>query len=124
MAEWKKASENEPHHLRYKDLSWKSRFSLLNGKIRRFFIGHFGKKRIKESLECRENECARCGACCKLLFKCLFLTVDDQGYYSCSIHKSRPVNCRIYPVDMRDIRERNMIAPDTKCGYSFKKLRK
>ncbi len=95
----------------------KDKWILFVGKIRRFFNGHFRKKRVKKFLDNRQNECSRCGACCKLMFNCPFLVDLEDGSTSCSIHEKRPVNCRIFPIDMKDIADRNIIDPNGKCGY-------
>jgi hypothetical protein len=29
------------------------------------------------------------------------------------------MNCRVYPIDEADIADRDVIAPERKCGYSF-----
>ncbi|MDD4279485.1 hypothetical protein GX645_05490 [Candidatus Sumerlaeota bacterium] len=121
MSNWEKADINNAKHVPPQKYTWKMRYAMTAGKIRRFFLGHFCKNKVQEFHDLRESECARCGACCKLLFRCPHLIVDDQGYYSCNIHTKRPVNCRIYPLDQRDIDERDMVAPGTKCGYRFKK---
>ena len=116
---WKKAKENRVTHRDH--YTWGMRWAMLNGKIRRFFRGHLNPAKVKDCHSNRESECARCGACCKILFECPYLIEDEQGYYSCKIHDKRPLNCRIYPMDMKDIAERDMVSPSTKCGYSFKK---
>ena len=39
--------------------------------------------------------------------------------YSCKIHKSfRMPNCIIFPVDLRDIEDRNLVSSEP-CGYKF-----
>ena len=97
----------------------KNRYNLLKGKIRRFIYGHFRKKTVKALHNERKGECARCGACCKLLFVCPFLAFHEDGSTSCKIHTKRPVNCVIFPLDKRDIADRNIIDPKGKCGYIF-----
>jgi hypothetical protein len=39
----------------------------------------------------------------------------------CMIHERRPPNCRIFPVDRRDLSDRDQIAPDRPCGFSFQR---
>ncbi len=95
-------------------------FLLAMGKIRRFYYHKFSKAHILRNHKRREGECARCGTCCKLLFKCPFLD-ESQTPSLCKIHNSRPMNCRIFPVDELDMRDRDIVSKDTKCGYTFKK---
>ena len=98
----------------------KDKTILLWGKIRRFYYGHFEGRKLKKKLAFREGECARCGTCCKLMFTCPFLTTHQDGSTSCMIHNKRPVNCRIFPADEVDLRDRDLVNPNIKCGYSFK----
>ena len=88
------------------------------GKARRFFHG-FRPKNVQERLGRRNGACIRCGACCKLLFDCPFLEFDEEGKALCRVYNSRPFNCRIFPVDQRCIAERDLVSPETKCGYWF-----
>ena len=88
------------------------------GKVRRF-IYHFAfPGYIRRSHERRTGECARCGACCKLLHLCPFLE-GGEGNTSCRIHWRRARNCRIFPIDERDLKDRDIVSPDVLCGYSF-----
>jgi hypothetical protein len=68
----------------------------------------------------RQGKCLRCGACCKLMFKtCPCLKMEPDGKYICIKHESfRLPNCKIFPVDFRDINDRNIISTE-KCGYYF-----
>ena len=97
----------------------KEKSVLLWGKIRRFYYGHFEGNKVKKKLTLRRGECARCGACCKLMFTCPFLVTHIDGTTSCMIHRRRPLNCRIFPVDMQDIRDRDLIDKVSKCGFYF-----
>jgi len=93
---------------------------LVGGKFRRFWLAHTrqGRQYIRRMEERRAGECARCGACCRLVHRCIFLKMDN-GLAVCTIHKYRPANCRVFPVDLRDLADRNLIAPDIPCGYYF-----
>ena len=95
-------------------------FKLWCGVMRRFFIFIFHKKYIEDMLKFRSGKCARCGACCKLISrKCPYLELNSEGMYSCKIHKSfRMPNCIIFPVDYRDIEDRNLVTCKP-CGYKF-----
>ena len=56
-------------------------------------------------LPCFRGECNRCGACCEILFKCPFLKKHRDGTTSCGIYKDRPSQCRLFPLDRRDLQE-------------------
>jgi hypothetical protein len=90
-----------------------------SGKVRRFANGTFRKKHVARKLERRRGECIRCGTCCRLLFKCPYLQTHEDGGTSCRVHQKRPRNCRIFPVDRKCLAERDLLAPDLPCGYSF-----
>ncbi|MFW5857127.1 MAG: hypothetical protein ACOCX4_04535 [Planctomycetota bacterium] len=89
------------------------------GKVRRFTNGQFRRRHVRDKLALRRGECQRCGACCKLLFRCPLLVTHADGSTSCRIHDRRPENCRIFPLDQRCINERNQLLPSVPCGYSF-----
>ncbi len=95
-----------------------SRMALMWGKVRRFYLGVFRRRYVKRSHARRKGECARCGACCVLGYKCQSLKGNGEGT-ECTMHKFRPPNCRIFPIDERDMADRHRIAPDVPCGYSF-----
>ncbi len=90
----------------------------IRGKILRFYLGHFHKEYVARRLAQRKGECKRCGACCRLLFKCAY--VDDcKGHTECRIYQNRPVNCRIFPFNKQHLHERDILRPDEPCGYYF-----
>lgn len=88
------------------------------GKVRRFYYGIFCQDYIERSHARRRGRCARCGACCRLMFDCPQL-VHTNGSTLCKKHRVKYKNCRIFPVDEADLAERNILSPETKCGYSF-----
>jgi len=93
-------------------------YDLARGKIRRYYYHKFRRDYIKKMHAKRHGECARCGTCCKLLFKCPFL--DESTHPAlCRVHNSRPTNCRIFPVDKADLRDRDIVDTGHKCGYYF-----
>ena len=88
------------------------------GKIRRFYYWTLRREYIARSHARRNGECARCGACCKLMFRCPWL--DESGDVPvCVRHQSRPMNCKVYPIDEADLADRDIILPERKCGYGF-----
>jgi len=94
------------------------RLHLLWGKVRRFYLGVFRRRYVRESLARRRGECVRCGACCALGYRCLSLRDNGQGT-ECVMHKLRPMNCRLFPIDERDLADRDLIRPDVPCGFHF-----
>jgi hypothetical protein len=75
------------------------------GKLRRFVLSNFQKQEVIEALSLRRGECNRCGACCEILFKCPFLKKQNDGTTSCGIYEDRPNQCRLYPIQKRDLDE-------------------
>ncbi len=61
----------------------------------------------------RQGECDRCGDCCKILFRCPFLTQDADGNSLCRIYEYRFTQCRHYPIQPRDLTE------VSRCSYTF-----
>ncbi len=75
------------------------------GKLRRFVSANFRKQEVIEALTLRQGECNRCGACCEILFKCPFLKRQDDNSTACGIYEDRPNQCRLFPIDKRDLEE-------------------
>lgn len=84
------------------------------GKIRRFVNTTFRKQEVIEQLALRRGDCNRCGACCELLFKCPFLKKNSDGTSMCGIYENRPNQCRMFPIEPRDIQE-----VKGTCSYYF-----
>jgi hypothetical protein len=93
-------------------------FAMGWGKIRRSFLTAFRDKRVQEKLDRRRGACSRCGACCKLLFNCPAYD-DSDGSPKCLIYNDRPGVCSLFPLDEKDLRERDFVMPDKKCGFYF-----
>jgi hypothetical protein len=83
------------------------------GKIRRLLQTTLMLSRTEAMLAQRKGECNRCGACCKILFRCPFLATDADGQYVCRIYARRFLQCRLYPIQTEDLREVN------ECSYTF-----
>jgi len=98
--------------------TFRQRLALGWGKIRRSFLVNFRRKRVTAMLERRRGACSRCGACCKLLFQCPAYDESD-GSPKCLVYNDRPGVCGLFPLDERDLRERNLVMPDRQCGFSF-----
>ncbi|HXX93297.1 MAG TPA: hypothetical protein VEN81_06660 [Planctomycetota bacterium] len=88
------------------------------GKARRAFLISFRKGRVLEKLDRRRGGCHRCGACCKLVFRCPAYD-DSGGDPRCLIYNDRPGVCGLFPLDEKDLAERDVVMPDKKCGFFF-----
>ncbi len=84
------------------------------GKFRRFVAIKFRKEEVDAALALRRGECNRCGACCEILFKCPFLKKYQDGSTSCGIYEERFIQCRLFPIDKRDLAEVR-----GSCSYYF-----
>lgn len=91
---------------------------LVWGKIRRAYLIAFRKGRVVEKLSRRRGACTRCGACCRILFQCPAYD-DSDGNPKCLIYNDRPGVCGLFPLDEADLRERDIVMPEKKCGYWF-----
>ncbi len=83
----------------------KFRARQVQGKLRRFVQINFQKDEVIASLALRRGDCNRCGACCEILFKCPFLKKHEDGSSTCGIYEDRPNQCRLYPIQKRDLDE-------------------
>jgi len=96
-----------------------TRWKLLGGTLRRFYLTVFRPGYVRANLAKRQGACRRCGACCKLVWQCLHFYHDD-GVPACRLYKLyRPQNCSKFPIDHRDIADRNLVPPHEPCGYSW-----
>jgi Fe-S-cluster containining protein len=86
----------------------------LRGKTRRFVQSTLGRQDAEALVARRNGECNRCGACCKILFKCPFLGTDAEGQYTCRIYQYRFAQCRLYPLHAADLGELQ-----GQCSYTF-----
>jgi hypothetical protein len=86
----------------------------LRGKTRRFVQSTLLRQDAEPLLAKRQGECNRCGACCKILFRCPFLGTDAEGQYTCRIYDQRFAQCRLYPLHAADLREL-----EGQCSYTF-----
>jgi hypothetical protein len=95
------------------------RLLLLRGRARRWFLNHFRREYVQQQLAKRQGECRRCGACCQMGIRCWKLSYGDGQSHCQSYNGRRSLNCRNFPIDERDLDERDLVAPDTPCGYHF-----
>ena len=110
---------DEPIHRGLRDFTLQQILLLAYGKVRRWYVGHFRRAYIAQQTTARQGSCSRCGACCKLLFRCPFLLEEVPGTYTCRIHGNKPENCHIFPISKADLRDRDLVMPSQKCGYHF-----
>jgi hypothetical protein len=89
------------------------------GKVRRFCLSALRRDLVRNKVSRRRGECVRCGACCRLVFKCPALYYQEDGTAGCRYHQLRPANCRVFPLDERDLAERDMVMPERSCGFYF-----
>ena len=93
-------------------------FILVWGKLRRTYLCFVRKDYVRQGHAHRHGECRRCGRCCFMLFSCPYYHLED-GLPACRIYETRPRICRIFPIDERDLRERDLVANNIPCGYFF-----
>ncbi|MBI2295811.1 MAG: YkgJ family cysteine cluster protein [Betaproteobacteria bacterium] len=91
--------------------------TLIWGKIRRFFLSLFPPlARFLREKHGLVGACSSCGASCNLLFQCPHW--DDRSRL-CSVYEDRPAVCRLFPITPSDIRDRDLVAHELGCGFSF-----
>ncbi len=86
----------------------------LGGKIRRYITCKVNSDYVSSQLRKRRGKCLRCGRCCRLVFKCPFLKTTKDGKTRCTIYTHRSVQCKMFPIDKKDLKEVNFL-----CGYWF-----
>lgn len=89
-------------------------FHQLKGKIRRWVKSRLLTTHHPKKISLRHGECNRCGACCKIIFKCPFYQ-EKEGLGICAIYGRHFVQCRLFPLESKDL-----IGLEEKCGYGFK----
>jgi hypothetical protein len=94
----------------------KKNLKLLWGKIRRQYLVHCRPGQVHDALANRQGGCEQCAACCRLLFRCPFLSADNL----CLIYTSglRSKSCVHFPLNRADL-EDVKAAGGRVCGYHF-----
>jgi hypothetical protein len=100
----------------------KNHFVLFWGKMRRMYFVYLKPKHTKAQLNARQGECKRCGACCKININCPALD-HHNGTILCLLYDRRSRVCSSFPLDHRDLKDRDLVLPGTTCGYKFDKKR-
>ncbi|MBM4316291.1 MAG: YkgJ family cysteine cluster protein [Deltaproteobacteria bacterium] len=99
-------------------LSSKGRI-LIRGKFRRAFLSLFPSVALKlQKHYGLSGSCGHCSTSCKLLFQCPHW---DDNSSRCSVYEDRPNICRTFPITPQDIKDRNLVSPETQCGFTFTK---
>ena len=103
----------------YETPSFPVRIGLAWGVVRRTLLHVFRPGYIRASHARRQGACRRCGACCRLTATCGHVC-EEGGMTACNRHKkTRLPNCVNFPIDPRDLADRNHIAPHEPCGFSW-----
>ncbi len=93
------------------------RFKLLWGTPRRLLWSICRPGYVSASLTRRHGKCRRCGTCCRLVWRCRFFHYD-QGLPACKLYGHfRFPNCSHFPIDQRDLNDRDLVSPYTTCGF-------
>ena len=94
------------------------RIELAWGRLRRAYLKRFRPGYVRASLARRVGQCNRTGACCKLMFTCPLLKQQPEPV-RCGIQERKPKVCQLFPIDERDLRDRDIVSPASPCGFSF-----
>ena len=95
------------------------RLKLLTGRPRRWYLNHFRTGYVRAQLARRKGECRRCGACCQMGARCRHLSYEGAASLCREYDNHRSRNCCNFPISHRDLAERDLVAPDTPCGFTF-----
>lgn len=93
---------------------------MARGKVRRWWLMTVRKDQAARDMSRRRGECGRCGACCKLVFRCPAYD-DSSGEPRCTLYNDRPGVCGLFPINEADLRDRDIVMPDDQCGFYFVK---
>lgn len=98
---------------------WKirERFYALKLKIHDAFGTYFQPKEVTRTLAARRGDCNRCGACCRILYRCPYLKDTPDGNTTCSIYDGRPDQCATFPHDAHSLQLLTQMG--VSCSYSF-----
>lgn len=91
---------------------------MARGKVRRWILLTLFRRRTARDMARRRNACARCGACCKLVYRCPAFD-DSTGRPGCTIYGDRPAVCGLFPLNEKDLADRDIVLPAVPCGFSF-----
>jgi len=100
-------------------LAWPTRRNrfFATGKLRRLYFIHFRRRHLETAmLGRRGGACRQCGASCRLGYKCFHF---DEARRACRVYSHRPTICRVFPIDERDLAERDAVMTESRCGFLF-----
>lgn len=98
-------------------ITLRKKLKLLMGTPRRLLWNVCRPGYVMQNLKQRRGECQRCGACCRLVWKCRYFHYEN-GTPSCKLYKKyRPPNCSNFPIDHHDLADRDVVAPHVPCGF-------
>lgn len=102
-------------------LTLSTRLVLIRGVIRRLLLNLFRPGYVRASIARRQGDCRRCGVCCHLIAnRCGALHLFRDGHSTCRLYNVyRLPNCRTFPIDPRDLTDRDLVMPDEPCGFSW-----
>jgi hypothetical protein len=100
----------KPWRLRQRYFAWRL-------KIHDAWGTYFQPKETTQTLAARQGDCNRCGACCRILYRCPYLKDTEDGNTTCSIYKGRPDQCATFPHDIRSIEI--LTEMGISCSYTF-----
>ena len=87
------------------------------GRPRRLFLNLLRPGYVRTQVALRHGECKRCGACCQLGSRCRHLSFEN-GLAVCDCYGDyRPPNCRTFPIDQRDLADRDQLLARLPCGF-------
>lgn len=100
-------------------ISFSVRALLFAGVLRRWLLHTFRRGYVRSQLAARQGACARCGACCQMTWRCMFYHAPGDQPMCKSYTTCRLPNCINFPIDERDLADRDRVAPGSQCGYHW-----
>ena len=108
--------------MRFTKTSYRVQVKLLWGTYRRLFWNLCRPGYVRANLTQRTGKCRRCGACCRMVWQCRFFYEDGNGP-SCKLYsRYRTPNCSKFPIDFRDLADRDLVSPNEPCGFSWARV--
>ena len=74
---------------------------LLWGTVRRFLLVRLRPRYVSRQIRRRRGVCRQCGDCCRIAVRCPRL----RSLNHCTVYERRPLQCRMFPIDQRDLRD-------------------
>ncbi len=100
--------------------NYEKRTSHYKLKLHNTWMTYFRPTSVAQWADWRQKECDHCGACCEILWRCPFLSTDQDGTSHCTVHAKRPLPCRTFPIDPESVelisKKRTL---ERSCSYRF-----